>query len=111
VRTTAGAFCVLWDDPEWQKSHQDADSARAEQRAAKDYRERQEKAQRAKDLSTHAAINGKFAVGDYLASQPGEEYTEAEKKTQKFWDIMEFLQMLVFRWFRLIYMGPLSIQR
>ena len=99
------------DDPEWQKSHQDADSARAEQRAAKDYREKQEKDQQAKDLSTQAAINEKFAVGDYLASQPGKEYTEAEKETQKFWDIMGFLQMLVFRWFRLIYMGPLSIQR
>ena len=78
MRTTAGAFCVLWDDPEWQKSHQDADSARAEQRAAKDYREKQEKAQQARDLSTQAAIDEKLAAKKRIAIQPIKGYDENE---------------------------------
>ena len=70
------------DDPEWQKSHQDADSARAEQRAAKDYREQQEKAQQAKDLSTQAAMEEKLTIRDYqkrLETLYSGEYTDRGK--------------------------------
>ena len=86
-RATAGAFLYVqqfvreleaffeqmdreWysDDPEWQKSHQDADSARAEQRAAKDYREKQEKTRQARDLSTQAAMDEKLAMRKVLDS-------------------------------------------
>ena len=66
------------DDPEWQKSHQDADSARAEQRAAKDYREKQEKARQAKDLSTQAAMDEKLAGKKQIAIQPIKGYDENE---------------------------------
>ena len=62
------------DDPEWQKSHQDADSARA----AKDYREKQEKTQRARDLSTQAAMNEKLAAKKRIAIQPIKGYDENE---------------------------------
>ena len=64
------------DDPEWQKSHQDADSARAEQRAAKDYREKQEKAQQARDLSTQAAMDEKLAMRKSLDSNNAVTYNK-----------------------------------
>ena len=55
-----------------------ADSARAEQRAAKDYREKQEKTQRARDLSTQAAMNEKLAAKKRIAIQPIKGYDENE---------------------------------
>ena len=64
------------DDPEWQKSHQDADSARAEQRAANEYREKQEKARQAKDLSTQAAMDEKKAMRKSLDSNNAVTYNQ-----------------------------------
>lgn len=74
------------DDPEWQKSHQNADAARKEQRAAKDYREKQERAQQAQDLSTQTAIDEKLAARKHLASQGTSGYTEKEVETRRFWE-------------------------
>ena len=66
------------DDPKWQESHRDTDSAKAEQRAAKDYREKQEKAQQARDLSTQAAMDEKLAGKKQIAIRPIKGYDENE---------------------------------
>ena len=74
------------DDPQWQESHRDTDSAKAEQRATKTYREQQERAQQAQDLSTQTAIDEKLAARKHLASQGTSGYTEKKVETRRFWE-------------------------
>ena len=64
------------DDPEWQKSHQDADSARAEQRAAREYqtqREQAEREQMARDSSVESAREEQLAAQKYLEQREREQ--------------------------------------